>query len=150
MADKTVFAQLLQLISRYEFNKCVDRYCGNLRICKFSCWDQYLAMAFVQLTGRDGLRDIGACLRSHRDKLYRMGFRGKISRSGVPITPHYESGYNYGTKTDSPRSMVSIIICEISGRMNQSGGDFFCLNMFFDWVPLICFSSSASVSVRSR
>ena len=81
MADKTVFAQLFQLISRYEFNKCVDRYRGNLRIRNFSCWDQYLAMAFAQLTGRDGLRDIEACLRSHRDKLYRMGFRGKISRS---------------------------------------------------------------------
>lgn len=81
MVDKTVFAQLFQLISRYEFNKCVDRYRGNLRIRNFSCWDQYLAMAFAQLTGRDGLRDIEACLRSHRDKLYRMGFRGKISRS---------------------------------------------------------------------
>lgn len=81
MVDKTVFAQLFQLISRYEFNKCVDRYHGNLRIRNFSCWDQYLAMAFAQLTGRDGLRDIEACLRSHRDKLYRMGFRGKISRS---------------------------------------------------------------------
>ncbi len=81
MANKTVFAQLFQLISRYEFNKCVDRYRGNLRIRNFSCWDQYLAMAFAQLTGRDGLRDIEACLRSHRDKLYRMGFRGKISRS---------------------------------------------------------------------
>jgi hypothetical protein len=81
MADKTVFAQLFQLISRYEFNKCVARYRGNLRIRNFSCWDQYLAMAFAQLTGRDGLRDIEACLRSHRDKLYRMGFRGKISRS---------------------------------------------------------------------
>jgi len=81
MADKTVFAQLFQLISRYEFNKCVDRYRGNLRIRNFSCWDQYLTMAFAQLTGRDGLRDIEACLRSHRDKLYRMGFRGKISRS---------------------------------------------------------------------
>lgn len=81
MADKTVFAQLFQLISRYEFNKCVDRYRGNLRTRNFSCWDQYLAMAFAQLTGRDGLRDIEACLRSHRDKLYRMGFRGKISRS---------------------------------------------------------------------
>lgn len=47
----------------------------------FSCWDQFLCMAFAQLTGRDGLRDIEACLNSHRDKLYRMGFRGQISRS---------------------------------------------------------------------
>ena len=81
MVYKTVFAQLFQLISRYEFNKCVDRYRGNRKIRNFSCWDQYLAMAFAQLTGRDGLRDIEACLHSHRDKLYRMGFRGKVSRS---------------------------------------------------------------------
>ena len=81
MVYKTVFAQLFQLISRYEFNKCVDRYRGNRKIRNFSCWDQYLAMAFAQLTGRDGLRDIEACLHSHCDKLYRMGFRGKVSRS---------------------------------------------------------------------
>ena len=81
MAEKTVFAQLFQLVSRYEFNKCVDRYQGNRGVRNFSCWDQYLAMAFAQLTGRDGLRDIEACLHSHRDKLYRMGFRGKVSRS---------------------------------------------------------------------
>jgi len=81
MAEKTVFAQLFQLISRYEFNKCVDRHQGNRGVRNFSCWDQYLAMAFAQLTGRDGLRDIEACLHSHRDKLYRMGFRGKVLRS---------------------------------------------------------------------
>ena len=81
MAEKTVFAQLFQLINRYEFNKCVDRHQGNHGVRNFSCWDQYLAMAFAQLTGRDGLRDIEACLHSHRDKLYRMGFRGKVSRS---------------------------------------------------------------------
>jgi len=81
MAEKTVFAQLFQIVSRYKFNKCVDRYQGNRGVRNFSCWDQYLAMAFAQLTGRDGLRDIEACLHSHRDKLYRIGFRGKVSRS---------------------------------------------------------------------
>ena len=63
MVDKTVFAQLFLLISRYEFNKCVDRYRGNRKIRNFSCWDQSLAMAFAQLTGRDGLRCFaGTCL----------------------------------------------------------------------------------------
>jgi hypothetical protein len=76
-----VFAQLFQLINRYSFNKCVDRYHGDKGIRSFSCWDQYLAMSFAQLTGRDGLRDIEACLHSHKEKLYQMGFRGKISRS---------------------------------------------------------------------
>jgi len=81
MAEKTVFAQLFQIISRYEFNKCVARYQGHHGVRNFSCWDQYLAMAFAQFTGRDGLRDIEACLHSHREKLYRIGFRGKVSRS---------------------------------------------------------------------
>jgi hypothetical protein len=81
MAEKTVFAQLFQIIPRYEFNKCVDRYQGSHGVRNFSCWDQYLAMAFAQLTGRDGLRDIEACLHSHRDKLYQIGFRSKVSRS---------------------------------------------------------------------
>ncbi len=81
MAEKTVFAQLFQIVSRYEFNKCVDRHQGHHGVRNFSCWDQYLAMSFAQLTGRDGLRDIEACLHSHRDKLYRIGFRGQVSRS---------------------------------------------------------------------
>ena len=88
MAEKTVFGELFQLVSRHEFNKCVERYQGNYGIRSFSCWDQFLCMAFAQLTGRDGLRDIEACLNSHRDKLYRMGFRGQISRSTLADANH--------------------------------------------------------------
>lgn len=80
-AGKTVFAQLLQQISPYEFNKCVTRYRGNYKVRSFSCWDQFLCMAFAQLTGRESLRNIQACLNSHREKLYHMGFRGRISKS---------------------------------------------------------------------
>lgn len=64
-----------------EFRRCVDRYGGDARPRGFSCWDQYLSMAFAQLTYRDGLRDIEACLRSLGDKLYHMGFRGRVARS---------------------------------------------------------------------
>ena len=78
---KTVFAQLLQQISHYQFRKIVDRYKGSHRVRSFSCWDQFIAMAFAQLTGRDSLRDIESCLSSHREKLYHMGLRSPISRS---------------------------------------------------------------------
>jgi Domain of unknown function (DUF4372)/Transposase DDE domain len=77
----TVFAQLISLLPDREFRRCVSRYEGDSRLRGFSCWDQYLAMAFAQLTYRESLRDIEACLRSVRGKLYHMGFQGQISRS---------------------------------------------------------------------
>lgn len=80
-AGKMVFAQLVEFISEYEFRKCVKRYAGNHRVRKFSCWDQFLCMAFAQLTFRESLRDIEVCLRTKGKKLYHLGIRGKISRS---------------------------------------------------------------------
>jgi hypothetical protein len=80
-SGKTVFAQLIQHLPRYEFNQCVLRYHGNHKVRSFSCMDQFLCMAFAQLTYRESLRDIVTCLNSHRTKLYHMGFRGKIARS---------------------------------------------------------------------
>jgi Domain of unknown function (DUF4372)/Transposase DDE domain len=80
-AGRTVFAQLLDHLSSYEFQQCGTRYRGDYQQKTFSCWDQYLAMAFAQLTYRDSLRDIEACLRSMQGKLYHMGFRGKVARS---------------------------------------------------------------------
>ena len=68
-------------LPRYEFQKCVSRYRGEYQQKSFSCWDQFLAMAFAQFTYRESLRDIEACLRSLGSKLYHAGFRGKISRS---------------------------------------------------------------------
>lgn len=65
----------------YEFQKCVARYCGDAHGRGFSCRDQYLAMAFAQLTYRESLRDIEACLRAMSGKLYHMGFRGRMARS---------------------------------------------------------------------
>ena len=78
---KTVFAQLMEHVPKYEFGKCVDRYGGEIRVRKFSCWDQFCCMAFGQLTFRQSLRDIEACLRSMQSKLYHMGIRGKVARS---------------------------------------------------------------------
>src|SRR5437016_9019659 len=78
---QTVFSQLMDHLPRYEFQKCVARYAGDRRLRDFSCWDQYLTMVFAQLTYRESLRDIEACLRSMGGKLYHMGFRGKVARS---------------------------------------------------------------------
>jgi hypothetical protein len=78
---RTVFAQLIDHLPSYGFQKCVARYGGDSHWRGFSCWDQFLAMAFAQLTYRESLRDIEACLRSMSGKLYHMGLRGKVARS---------------------------------------------------------------------
>jgi transposase len=78
---QTVFSQLIEHLPHKEFQKCVARYRGSYYLKNFSCWDQFLAMAFAQLTYRESLRDIEACLHSMQSKLYHMGFRGKVSRS---------------------------------------------------------------------
>lgn len=78
---RTVFSQLISFLPDREFRRCVARYHGDARPRGFSCWDQYLAMAFAQLTYRDSLRDIEACLRSVGSKVYHMGFRGRVARS---------------------------------------------------------------------
>ena len=78
---QTVFAQLMDHLPSYEFQKCVARYQGDSHNRGFSCRDQYLAMAFAQLTYRESLRDIEACLRAMSGKLYHMGFRSRVARS---------------------------------------------------------------------
>jgi hypothetical protein len=78
---QTVFSQLMEHFPRYEFQKCVSRYGGDYQNKSFSCWDQFLAMGFAQLTYRESLRDIEACLRSVSARLYHMGFRGRVVRS---------------------------------------------------------------------
>ena len=71
----------MDFFPRYEFQVCVDRYKGNHYIKNFSCNDQFLCMAFAQLTFRESLRDIEACLRAQQSKLYHMGFRSRVSRT---------------------------------------------------------------------
>ena len=78
---QTVFAQLMEFIPTYQFQICVDRYHGHRYVKDFSCWDQFLCLAFAQLTYRESLRDIEACLRAQQPKLYHMGFRGRVSRA---------------------------------------------------------------------
>ncbi len=78
---RTVFAQVMDWIHPEQFRRCVHRYRGDYKVRKFSCRNQFLAMAFGQLTYRHSLRDIEACLRSRREQLYHMGFRSRVARS---------------------------------------------------------------------
>ena len=78
---RTVFSQLMDFLPLHDFRKCVARYRGNYKVRRFSCLDQFLSMAFAQLTYRESLRDIEICLRAVQPKLYPMGIRGRIARS---------------------------------------------------------------------
>jgi hypothetical protein len=80
-SGKFVFSHILNFIPRYEFDQCVLRYGGNYRARSFSCYDQFLSMAFAQLTSRESLRDIEICLKAMSRKLYHIGFRGTVSKS---------------------------------------------------------------------
>lgn len=83
---KTIFAQLIKFLPIYEFRQCIQRYQGTYKVQTFSCWDQFLCMAFAQLTYRESLRDIEVCLRARQEKLYHMGIRSSISRSTLAYT----------------------------------------------------------------
>jgi len=78
---KLVFSQIIEQMPLHTFHQCVQRYRGNHKIKSFTCLDQFLCMAFAQLTHRESLRDIEACLRAQRNKLYHMGIRGGVSRN---------------------------------------------------------------------
>ena len=80
-SGRSVFAQLMDHVSRFEFQNCVARYEGEYKTSRFSCWDQYLCLAFAQLTYRESLRDIEACLRALQPKLYHVGIRARVARS---------------------------------------------------------------------
>jgi transposase len=80
-SGKYVFAQLLQVINRYEFEKCVTRYKGNHRVRELNCWNQFVQLFFGQLTARNSLRDICVCLKAHRKKLYHLGIKQNVNQS---------------------------------------------------------------------
>jgi hypothetical protein len=72
---RTMFSQLLDHLPRHTFRRLVKRYGGDHRVRRFTCWDQFLAMVFAQLTFRESLRDIEACLGAIPERLYHLGFR---------------------------------------------------------------------------
>jgi len=80
-AGKYVFSQVLSLINRYEFQKCVKRYNGDYRARELNCWNQFAQLFFGQLTARNGLRDICICLNAHKDNLYHLGIKQSVNQS---------------------------------------------------------------------
>lgn len=80
-SGKIIFSQVMDFLPMYHFHQCVQRYQGDYKVQKFSCLDQWFCMAFAQLTYRESLRDIDACLKAQQNKLYHMGIRSPISRS---------------------------------------------------------------------
>jgi hypothetical protein len=102
---RTVFTQLLDFIPSYEFRQCVERYNGNYKVKTFSCRDQFLCMAFAQLTYRESLRDIEACLRVAKTKLYHMGIRGKVSRNTLA---HANETRDWRIYADFAQVLISI------------------------------------------
>src|SRR6266516_3685269 len=80
-SGKSIFSQLMDHLPSQEFRQCVDRYRGDYKLQSFSCLDQFLSMAFAQLTFRESLRDIEACLRAHQSKLYHLGIRSVVARN---------------------------------------------------------------------
>jgi len=102
---RAVFSQIMTRIPQHQFYACVDRYHGNHRIRTFSCWDQFLCMAFAQLTYRDSLRDIESCLRLDRSPLYHMGIRGKVSRTTMA---HANETRDWRIYADLAQSLIAI------------------------------------------
>ncbi len=80
---KIIFSQLMEHLPLHVFHKCVDRYQGDFKVKEFTCLDQYFCMAFAQLTYRESLRDIEACLQAQKSKLYHMGIRSSVSRNNL-------------------------------------------------------------------
>ena len=83
---KMIFSQVVSFLPKYEFQKCVNKYRGSHKVKDFSCWDQFICMAFAQLTYRKSLRDTVICLRAMQSKLYHMGLRSHVSRSTLAYT----------------------------------------------------------------
>jgi hypothetical protein len=81
LTGKMVFARVMEWIHPERFRRCVTRYRGNYKVRNFSCWDQFLAMSFAQITFRESLADIEVCLRSREDQLYHLGFRSAVAHS---------------------------------------------------------------------
>ena len=104
-SGKSIFAQLMEFISVYEFRKCVKRYNGNYKIKRFTCWEQFLCMAFAQLTYRESLRDIEACLRATHKKLYHIGIRSKVSRNTLANANQVRDWHIY---TDFAQTLIGI------------------------------------------
>jgi len=104
-SGQLVFAQLMAHLPLHTFRRCVQRYPAKYKLKTFSCWDQFLCMAFAQLTYRESLRDIEACLRAQHTKLYHLGIRGQVSRNTLA---HANSVRDWRIYADFAASLIQI------------------------------------------
>jgi hypothetical protein len=104
-AGKTLFAQVMDFLPWKTFHRIVDRYGGDCRVRTLNCAEQFRVMAFAQLTYRESLRDIEACLRAVQRKLYHMGFRGKVSRSTLADA---NEAHDWRIYSDFAQSLIEI------------------------------------------
>lgn len=107
-----IFSQLMDWMQKRKFDACVHRYGGNHSVKRFSCWEQFLTMAFAQLTYRESLRDIETCLRALQPQLYHAGFRTRASRSTI-------ADANEKRNWRIHRDFAQILICR--GYTRKSG-----------------------------
>jgi hypothetical protein len=103
---KYVFAQLFDLVSRYQFDKSVEKYNGNHRIKRFNCWEQFLVMSFAQLSFRESLRDIECCLTSMQAKLYHCGIKTVVARSTLADA---NENRNWQIYADTAKALMKIV-----------------------------------------
>ena len=108
-----VFSQITDHLPLHIFRRCVHRYLGERYVKRFSCLDQFLVMAFAQLTHRESLRDIEYCLRAQNNKLYHMGIRSKISRSTLADANEQR---NWSIHADFAQSLIKIARPLLCGR----------------------------------
>ena len=120
-AGKLVFAQVMEFAPWYTFRRLVTKYRGNFNVRTFSCLDQFLCMAFAQLTYRESLRDIQACLRAQPAKLYHLGLHGKVSRSALADANESRDWRIYGEF-----AQALIRIATIGNTRHALGGNGVC------------------------
>jgi hypothetical protein len=144
---KYVFSQLFDLINRYEFDKCVDRYNGNYRVKQFHCWEQFLVMSFAQLSFRESLRDIECCLNSMRTKLYHCGIKSEVARSTLADA---NENRNWKIYADVAKELMKIVAPMYKGD-NQLAKELKSVIYAFDSTTIsLCLSLFQWATFRSK
>jgi hypothetical protein len=144
---KYVFTQLFDLINRYEFDKCVDRYNGNYRVKQFHCWEQFLVMSFAQLSFRESLRDIECCLNSMRTKLYHCGIKSEVARSTLADA---NENRNWKIYADVAKELMKIVAPMYKGD-NQLAKELKSVIYAFDSTTIsLCLSLFQWATFRSK
>jgi hypothetical protein len=151
--EKYVFSQVMDLIPHYQFRKCVAQYKGQYRIKQFTCWEQFLAMAFGQLAYRESLRDIVVCLRAQKEKLYHLGFRSLIARSTLSKTNETRDWRIYRDFAQILIQEARALYCDDKEFKIYLSGTFYvidattielCLSIF-KWAPFVTTKAAAKL-----